>query len=86
MRKEVIECDVCGKPNAQRVDVFIDRVMGPAGSSDDEWGAVDLCHAHAVAELNRFLGKHVSVKSHVTTGIALEGKPWIDRIKARRKS
>jgi len=41
-------CDICGQkvPKELRMTIFKERIMGPAGSCENEYEIMDLCYGH----------------------------------------
>lgn len=59
MKKEVILCDRCGSEGAKTASIFICRQMDAAGSMDNEYEYVDLCHKCALITVG-WLTKNLS--------------------------
>jgi hypothetical protein len=57
MKTELISCDCCGAAYAKSVSFYIDRRMDAAGSMEDLYESVDLCHDCTV-KLIGFIQKH----------------------------
>jgi hypothetical protein len=61
MKKEVIYCDVCGKQGAQTLSVWVNRTMDGAGSMENDYETVDLCHEHSISLLKKILNSRGGV-------------------------
>lgn len=68
MRRELVICDKCGKNNAKPVQVFIDRRMDAAGSMENLYDDVDLCHECAIKALHSFLNGRSNIVGNTVTG------------------
>jgi hypothetical protein len=77
-RREVIDCDRCGKPGDPYVMTFgvtTGRGVDAAGSPEDRYENVDLCQGCMGVELTGFLQR---------LGHA-EAKAWVERQHERRR-
>jgi hypothetical protein len=59
MKRTTVHCDVCGASNAKDFQYFESREMDHAGSMDNNYGHIDLCHEHAMRMLSDF-DKHIA--------------------------
>ncbi len=55
MTIRTIICDACKAEGAREISYFVDRRMDAAGSMENEYETIDLCHAHMAALLNELL-------------------------------
>lgn len=68
MKKTLCYCDRCGSKDALTVSVFIDRTMDAAGSMDNIYEDIDLCHVCSVIALKGQLNGRANVQGEVPRG------------------
>lgn len=64
MLKKICLCDRCGKQPALPISVWCDHRLDPAGSMEDEWERIDLCHACMAAALGTLMDGKENVAGH----------------------
>ncbi len=53
MNLKTKHCDYCGKRPALEFSYFVDRRMDGAGSMENNYDSIDLCHEHSILLLKQ---------------------------------
>lgn len=80
-KRAVVDCDMCLARELKEpvsICICVDRTMGPAGSSEDDYESFDLCYVCAAKAFGRII-KRVNLKH--------EDAQWLaEQIKSAKRS